>query len=322
MMLEARRFRSRRVRGLFGGAVLVATTLAACGPDAANGTPRPTDPRVILTSAITATAALPALRLHAEIAANMGAVMGGPANAMMTAVVDADIDLATRQLAGRATSSTAANPGGNGAGGQHSVSDIIVTRNATFNRDSQTGRWTKLPSGIGGAGPTNAEVATMISNLLSNPAMTFDLQDATPCSLGMCDHVIAHLDGPTLVNAVGALFGAPADANAGLAVPNFDVDVRVDQSSGVISEVRTSISMAGTSEQILVTVSNPGQPVQITAPPAALTDDLGANFGGGFGPGSGIATPMPLGPEESMILEQVGNELESALPVEPAPSGP
>ena len=319
MTLDASRSR-RRTGGLLAAAALAGTILVACGPGTGAGTPRPTDPRVILSNAITATAALPSFRLHGELVASVGALLGGPNNATMTGALDADVDLATRQFAGRVTSTMPANLGGNGGAAQRQVADIILTRDAAFSRDSQTGRWTKSSSGLGNGGPTNAEVATMISNLLSNPAMTFELQDATPCTLGTCDHVIAHIDGQTLANAIGALSGAPAGANAAGLVPDFDVDVRVDQASGVISELRTSIAMAGTSEQILVTLSNPGEPVQIAAPPAALVDDFSNGFNGGGGGGVG---PVPtIGPAESMILDEVGNELESAMPGEPLPSLP
>lgn len=285
------------------GALLLASAvaLAACG-GGGSGTPRPTDPRQILTNAIAATAALPTLRLHAEIAASMGAALG-QGNAVMKAAIDADVDLATRQLAARTTTQTPANPGGNGAA-QQQVSDIIVTQAATFNRNSQTGRWSKIPVGIGGGlsgGPTNAQIAQMITNLLSNPSITYELKDAAPCTLGTCDHVIAHIDGPSLAAALGGLLGVPLDAATGTSIPNFDVDVLVDQATSVISELRTAISMAGSSEQILVTLSNPGQPVQIAPPPPALTDDLGANFGGGGnGGGSDFATAMPIQPEPSI----------------------
>lgn len=318
MTIGTSRLPIRRARpGLLVG-LLLGALLAACGGGSGSGTPRPTDPRMILSNAITATAALPSVRLHAEVAANVGALVGRPGNAAMKATMDADVDLATRQFVGHVTSSM---PGdlANGVPAQQQVSDAIVTQAASYNRDSRTGRWSKFPSNFAG-GPTNAQVATMITNLLSNPAMTFELQDAAPCSLGTCDHVVAHIDGPSLGAALGPLLGAPANAGIGMAIPNFDIDVLVDQVTSVISELRTGLSMGGTSEQILLTTSNPGQPVQIVPPPAALTDDFGANFGGGDG--GQFETPSPLTPEESAILDQVGSELESAMPDGPAPSMP
>jgi hypothetical protein len=285
---------------------LVGTVLAACSGGPGSGTPRPTDPRIILTDAVTATAALPSLRLHGEVVASMGALPGRP-NQVMTGAVDADIDLTTRQFAARATSSVPANPGAKGGAAQQQVSDTIVTQAATFNRDSRTGRWSKFPSG-GIGGPTNAQVAAAIIALAANPATTFELKDAAPCTLGTCDHVIVHLDGTSLAAAIGQLAGGPANGVG--VIPNIDLDVLVDQATSVISEVRTSISMGGASEQLLLTVSNPGQPVQIAPPPPALTDDFGANFGGGG-----------IGPDET-ILDQVGSELESTAPDGPEPSTP
>jgi hypothetical protein len=312
MTVATSRAPTGRRRALRLAFMLIATVaLVACG-DGKGGSPRPTDPRQILVNAIGATAALPTLRLHAEIAANMGGLVG-QGNAVMTVGLDADVDLATRQFAGRATTQVPQNLGVNGVAGQQ-VSDVIVTTTATFNRNSQTGRWQKIPAGIGGGfagGPTNTQVATMIANLLSNPAITYELLEASACSLGTCDHVLAHIDGQTLAAAIGPLLGMPLDQATQSMIPSFNVDVLVDQATSVISELRTEISMAGSSERIFVSLSNPGQPVQIAPPPPALTDDFGANFGGGG-----------IGPVETTILEQVGNELPTDEPAFPEPSAP
>jgi hypothetical protein len=300
----------RRRAGWLASALIVALALAACG-DAKGGTPRPTDPRQILVNAIGATAALSTLRLHAEVVANVGAIVG-QGNAAMTMGFDADVDLATRQFAGRSTTQVPPNLGGNGVAFQQ-VSDIIVTTTATFNRDSQTGRWQKFPRGMGGGragGPTNAQIASMIASLASNPSITFELLDAASCTLGTCDHVLAHIDGQTLAAALGPLLGVPLDQASQQQIPSFNVDVLVDQATSVVSELRTEISMQGTSARILVSVSNPGQPVQIAPPPPALTDDFGANFGGG-----GIG-PAPT------ILETVGDEVPTEEPAFAEPSAP
>ena len=297
--------RRPRTRQLAIALLSVGALAAACGPG--SGPPRPTDPRQILVQAITATAALPTLRLHAEVSANFGGA-GGMANVPMRMALDADVDLATRQLAGRATTQVPQNLGGVGGAGGQQVSDTIVTTTATFSRNGQSGRWSKIPSGMGGGisgGPTNAQIATMLTNLLSNPAIGLELREASACSLGTCDHVLAHIDGQTLGAAIGPLLGMPLDAT-GASIPSFDIDVLVDQSTSVISELRTQIAIAGTTEQIFLSVSNPGQPVQIVPPPPALTDDFGANFGGGSSGG--------FGPAPSPILEQVGSELPTTMP--------
>jgi len=282
-------------------AVVVASTLAlaACGSSAS---PRPTDPRKILIDAIGATAALPTLRLHGEVAANAGGITGQP-NAVITIALDADVDLPTRQFVARTTTQVPQNLGG----GVQQVADVIVTTTATFNRDTRTGRWSKFPVGLGGGlagGPTNAQIAAMITALLSNPSTTFELGEAGSCTLGTCDRVVAHIDGQTLGAALGQLLGVPIDAATGTTIPNVDVEILVDQSTAVISELRTQVSIAGTSARILLTLTNPGQPIQIAPPPAAITDDFGNNFGGGgtiLGDvGSDIAPPAPLEPEPSL----------------------
>jgi hypothetical protein len=309
--VRGERASTRRLAWL-AAALIGAIAIAACG-DGRAGAPRPTDPRQILVNAIAATAALPAVRLHAELTANLGPV-GAAGNAAMNAAFDADIDLATRQFAGRSTVQVPQGMlGGGGGADAQQVSDIIVTSTATFNRDSRTGRWTKFQTGPGGgisASPTNAQIAATIANLISNPSITLELLDATPCTLGTCDHVLAHIDGATLGAALGPLLGEPMDAASGVAIPNFDVDVRVDQATSVISEVRAEISMQGTTARILVSLTNPGQPVQIAPPPPALTDDLGVNFGGGG-----------IGPDAT-ILEEVGNELPTDEPEFPEESPP
>jgi hypothetical protein len=282
-----------------------ALALAGCG-GSGSGTPRPTDPRQILVNAIAATAALPTLRIHAEIGSTMGGL--GQPNQVMTMAIDADVDLANRQFTGRATTQM---PGGNGIGlGQQAI-DMIVTQTGSFSRNPQSGRWMKTSAmGLGG-GPTNVQIATMITNLLSNPAVTYQLSDASPCTLGTCDHVVAHISGQTLGAALAPLTGQPLNDQTQAMVPDFDVDVLVDQATSVISELRTGYSMQGTSARILVQLTNPGQPVQIAQPPAALIDDFSDNSGG-------------FGPTETTILEQVGNELESSDPTtpEPAPAVP
>jgi hypothetical protein len=296
------------------GALLIvsAIAIAACGNG--SGSPRPTDPRAILVNAIAATAAVPTLRIHVDVAANAGPA-AGQANAKITMALDADVDLATRQFAGRTTTQMPGGFGGNGGVAVPQVSDVIVTQAATFNRDSGTGRWSKFPTAGLGGGPTNAQIATMITNLLSNPSITFELREASPCSLGTCDHVIAHIDGQILGAALGPLLGMPVDT-MGAAIPNFDIDVLVDQATSVISELRAVYALQGMSTQIVLTVSNPGQPIQIAPPPPALTDDFGG-MNGGFG-GGGIAPAPPP------ILETVGNGGETPPPifVEESPSLP
>ena len=64
---------------------------------------------------------------------------------------------------------------------------------------------------------------------------------------------------------------------------------------------------------IAVSVSNPGVPVQIVAPPPALVDD---GLGGGFGGGQVTTILETVGPE-------VGGGQGSEPPEpEPVPSGP
>ena len=280
------------------GALLLAGSLAAAACTTGSGSPRPTDPRQILVSAIGVTAALPTVRLHGELIADMGPA-AGVARARVTGSADAAVDLVGRQLTMHAT--TSMPTGANNVQAAPQVSDIILTRTAVFNRDAQTGRWRKnATSGFAG-GPTNAQLATMLANLMSNPAITFELGEAGPCSLGTCDHVVAHIDGATLAPALGPLLGVPLDSASSQSIPSFDVDVRVDQATSVISEVRTTISSGGATEQLFLSVSDPGGPIQIAPPPPALVDDFTNNFGQGIAPEPSIE----IGQETAVPMESV-----------------
>jgi hypothetical protein len=301
----------RMPRGALTAALSAAVILAACGssPEA-----RPTDPRDILVQAVATTARLTTLRLHIEVVSEMGGGFDGPANGprmamSMKMALDVDVDLPTRQLAGRTTVQFPQMGNAIGDPGEQ-VSEVIVLQAATFTRNGQNGRWMKLPGGAGGAfggGPTNDQIATMLTEFASNPAVGIEVREASPCTLGTCDHIVAHVAGRDFGRMLGALFGAPVDVANGQIIPDVEVAMLVDQATSVFSEVRTSITMGGTSTGILLTLSNLGQNVQIAAPPPALVDDFGENMGGGFDGGG-------VGPAPTTILEEVGNELESPWP--------
>src|SRR5689334_19860757 len=95
---------------------IVAALAVACGGGAS---PRPTDPRQILTTAIAATAAVPTIRLHMELQTSFNGGVGAPGG-QMTMAMDANIDVAGRQLTGKATTRM---PAGviNGGGGAPAV---------------------------------------------------------------------------------------------------------------------------------------------------------------------------------------------------------
>jgi hypothetical protein len=290
----------RRPAAYAAAAALAIPLLAAGCSDPAHA-PRPTDPHQIVSDAVKATAALPSVRVHVELVSTIPQDVRGVANRVpmrSSMALDADIDLATRQLAGRTT--TVMTGGGGAAipaGGQQTA-DVIMTANAVFFR-SGGGRWTKSDSGGLQVGPTNAAIATAIVGLLDDARITYDSADPVECGLGTCDHVIVHVNGAAAFAAVAALAGVPNDPASAAGVPNVDVDVRVAQSSSVISELRHSLSMNGQTTQLLLSLSNPGEPVQIVPPPAGLVDDISGQV--------------------NKVLETVGNELETPHPVEVEP---
>jgi hypothetical protein len=304
--MAVRTIRARR-RSAFGGlaaaGVAVAGLLVACGPAAAP--PRPTDPHLIVTEAVKATAAIPTLRLHLQLASTADGAAFGQAGTFTTSMaIDADVDLAGRQLAGRATSQFSATgtdlPGP--AGPQ--TSDIIATSTALFTRQGGAARWTMAGSSGLQGGPSNAAIASAIVGLLDDPRVTYDKADPVACTLGTCDHVIVHLPAAALTAAISALTNAPANAMDAAGIPDLDLDVRIAQTSSVISEIRLSMTVAGQTADLLLTVANPGDPVQIVAPAPGLIDDNTGGFGGGT------------------ILETVGSEVQTPSPAEPQPSTP
>jgi hypothetical protein len=294
--------RAARRRAAVALAAALAIPILAAGCSDAARSPRPTDPHVIVADAVKATAALPSVRLHLEMVSTIaGGAFGGNPAMRTSAVIDADVDLATRQLAGRTTSSiTGGGAMFPGQGAQ--TADVIVTANATFVRQGAD-KWTKTSAAGIQIGPSNAAIATAIVGLLDDPRVMYDLAEGVDCSLGTCDHVIVHVNGAAAFAAVAALTGMPNDPAGAAGIPNVDLDVRVAQSSSVISEIRFGFSMGGQSTQVLVSLTNPGEPVQIVAPPPGLVDDTTG----------GVDT----------ILETVGNELETPapdLPTEPSPA--
>lgn len=312
MMVGSPRRTRRRVTAM---AMAAAVLLGACDNAAE---PRPTDPHEILVRAVAATAGLTTVRIHIEVASDMGAAMngqlGGPVNVpreamMMTMTLDADVDLPTRQLTGRTVTQMPQMVLANGGPAQR-VSDMIITQAATFNRDSQTGRWMKFPAGAGGIGgaPTNLQIAAAVTKLLADPSLGLERGDPAPCTLGTCDHVVAHVDGERAGAVFAGAFGIPLMAAAGAAIPDFVIDLLVDQATSVISEARTEISANGSATRLLMTLNNLGQSIQIAPPPAALTDDFGANFGGG-----GLLGGFDGG-TTTTILESVGNEIDPQEP--------
>ena len=235
--------------------LIAALALAACG-DGARGTPRPTDPRQILVHAVSATAALPTLRLHAEIAATMARSSVGWRCQAMTMAFDADVDLATRQFAGRTTTADAsATSAGNGI----AQCQQVVRRDRDHDGDLQPRQpdrpLAKIPIGMaaarrrpderpvrdGGHEPPVEPGRRPTSSSTPRHARSGPATTSSPIST-------ARPRG----GARAADRAVPADQMRRPMIPDFDVDVLVDQATSVVSELRTEISMQGTSARILV----------------------------------------------------------------------
>jgi hypothetical protein len=252
-----------------------------------------TDPHEILATSIRTTAALSYTRIHLDmrISSVVGDAPAGAGDFQMA--LDLDLDVRHGQWLGRITRKGPAGLAQNGPPGQRTdVQEIIATVNASYVRNAGAARWTK--AGAPGSGPTSAGFAS-IEALLSNPGVKLELGEPAACSLGTCYHVVATAPGDVAVKAIGAALGSGDGSNNEVVMPPLTFDVLVDQSTGLMSEVRFSATVQGTTNQVALLFSNPDLVVQIVAPPPGLTDDLDVNIGGGFGGGGVEPAPTPIG---------------------------
>lgn len=278
----------------FVAAIATAIVLGGCSPEPPARVL--TDPHEILVSAIRTTAALSYVRIHADV--KVSSVGGGGAIGAgdFQLVLDVDLDVRHGQRVGRIATKGPAGLAENGPPGQRAdVQEFITMLDASYMRNGGAARWTKTGGRNDGNGPTNAAFAS-IEGLLSNPGVKLELGEPAACTLGTCYHVVATAPGDTAVKAIGAAMGS-ADISSGVAMPPLTFDVLVDQSTGLISEVRFSATFQGTTNQLALLFSNPDLVVQIVAPPPGLTDDLDINIGGGFRGGGVEPAPTPIGIE-------------------------
>jgi hypothetical protein len=301
----ARRSSARAGVGLLVGAALVLG--AGCSTPAASV--RPTEPRAIVVDAIRTTAALPGARIHIEAVVGMGAQQAGEIRLSL----DADVNLVSRELAGRTTTTFPQElMGGMGPAAQQTV-EFIVMRDGVFGRDPGTGRWTQASTEGLPATPTTADLVAILEGIVGLPAMAFEGGATTDCSLGACDHVTVHVDGAALAGALGRLMNREPDDVLGVDLPDFDLELLVDRSTSVLSELSGAATIQGTTIRLLARLTNAGEPIRIVPPPAALIDGGGIPGidGGGFGP-----APTPI----MTILPQVPSDTDSPTPDLPAES--
>jgi hypothetical protein len=253
--------RSRAAIALVGVVLLVA---GCSGPAAA---PRPTDPMVIVREAIGRTASLPSVRFAGEVRMSMVDAATGEA----TFSVEADVNLATRELAGRQSTHYPPEFVGGGVGTDQ-VSEFVISRAGAFSKDAATGRWSNMGSMDLPASPTNGDVGLVVAGLVADPAVRLELVDAADCSLGRCDHVVAHVNGVGIGATIGRLMGIPPDAFLGVPLPDFDLHILVDQATSLISDLQVNVTMQGSQLQLRASFTRPGEPVAIAPPPAGLID--------------------------------------------------
>ena len=289
-----------------GAAVVALAALAAlaCQPTA-NGQPLLTDPSDILKSGIQSTAAPLAVHARVELSLQVAAPQGGGGQAFNSrSLVDIDVDLATRNLAARSTTSM-------GQGMPDQASDIILFDGRQFTRNGADTRWTQFPNnGVAPSFPTNDELAQLITTVIDGGNATVDLADHETCGDSTCYHVVVQLDPAATWQILSPILaGGPATGPppAGATIPPLTLDVLIDQSTRVIVGVNTVFSSQGTATALALTLTNHDVPVQIAPPPANLVDQMGNNVGGGGVVVGGepipaaAPTPMPVPQEPSAV---------------------
>jgi hypothetical protein len=211
-----------------------------------------------------------------------GQAFGGPEFASGQ-TVDLDIDLATRNLAGRSVSAMQGAP--------DQTNDIILVDGRQFTRNLPNARWTQSPNfGRQPSFPTNEELVATVSSLVDSAGVVLQLADPEACGVATCYHVIAELDAISTWKLIGpVLAGAPPNGPPppDFNLPPITLHLLVEQATRALVGANTAISFQGTSVALTITLSNHDAPLQIVPPNPVLVDQFDVDFGGGMAP------PMP-----------------------------
>jgi hypothetical protein len=307
--------RQRSLRVALFVAIALAAAVAGCGP--ATGEEL-SDPRDILARTIRATAQLRTVDLRLEFRTRDGglALPAGPGNG---GTLEAQIDLVATELSGRVTDAAGAEQG-----------RFILVDGSLFT-STPAGRWTQnvIPGGDvpnpalfflarggglpGGGGP---DYFAILSQAVAEPGLDVRLAANEDCRPGRCYRTLITIP-PAQVWPLGiqllgldAMPGFQPEAPDLADVPAIALSVLTDARTLRLEDLALSVSMDGSTVDLLLSLRNHDAGLQIAPPPADLVDpgfDFGGVGGGDGGFGPPIA-PMPA-PAEPV-----------PVPVEPAPS--
>jgi hypothetical protein len=271
-------------------AVAIATILATIGcQPSSNGQPLLTDPSEIVMAAVRSTAALQTVhaRLDVTYQGQPGQQPGDlPANQANSgrSTIELDIDLTTRNFAGRSVSSN--------QGGPEQASEVIFVGGQQFTRNLPAARWTQFPN-FGGQlpFPSNEVLVAGITSVIEGGGVNLQLADAEACGEATCYHVVADLSPTATWQLLGPIFmGAPASGPPpdGLNLPPVTLHLLVDQASRALIVANTALTIQGMSVSLAINLTNHDAPILIGPPPAGLVDKMDMNGGGG------VTAPEPM----------------------------
>ena len=247
--------------------LLAALAIGAC--ESAQDPPILTDPHEIVTAAAASTAALSTVHVQIDLT---GTNAGRGAQDVIRFLIETDVDVQRRNMAGRSQMTQGDPPAG-----APDTSEFIVLDRAIFSRNGDAPSWFMSDRG-GDQLPTTAAYLGLIQRAVGNGSAVLTLADETSCGPSTCYHVSAALNPQASWLLLAApLVGRPADPAvappADMVPTPATLELYVDQKTRLLAGVEGTFSIQGTAVRFSVTFSNHDAPIRITAPPPHLIDD-------------------------------------------------
>jgi hypothetical protein len=280
----------RRVVARAAFAIAMISVAIGCQP-ASNGQPLLTDPAEIVMAGVRSTAALHTVHARIDMTyqeqpAQQPGDLPGPGNEAMggRSTIELDIDLATRDFAGRSVNSI--------RGGLEQTSELIFVGGQQFTRNLPDVRWIQFPNFANQVSfPSNEVLLAGVSSMIEGGGVAFQLADAEACGDATCYHVVADLSSEATWQLLGPVFmGGPATGPppAGLNLPPVTIHILVDQASRALMVANTVVTLQGVSVNLAINLTNHDGPIAIAPPPPGMVDKMDMNGGGG------VVAPQPM----------------------------
>ena len=241
---------------------LVVLMLAVTGTAGCAAEPLPIldDPHEIVTAAGQSSAALGTVHARIELTINQVGAGGGAAQAL----VEADIDVPRRNIAGRAQYSM--------PGGQVDRSEFVLLDRVIFSRNLPDAGWNRNPDPANGNHlPTNTGYLALIESEIAAGRVGLELGDPAPCAESTCYRVLVRLDSEAawrllLAPITGDRPDAPLADRSVRRVDEATMELFVDQATRRLAHLTATFSADQISVATTVTFSAHDAPVQIVPP--------------------------------------------------------